>query len=61
MENELLKILAILEDYAKRHDIIDGITLQLESDGSGNTIYYVSKENIFHFDTIGELIEILKV
>jgi len=60
MEGELIKLQSKINDYANRHNIKDGITLLLESDGSGKTIDYVSKKDIFLFETIIELINILK-
>jgi|NGEPerStandDraft_9_1074522.scaffolds.fasta_scaffold68388_2 hypothetical protein len=56
MEKVLLELLNKISNFAQKMNIPEGVELTLESDGSGGAIDYATKEDIFEFQNIGELI-----
>jgi len=56
---ELEALLCKINIYASKHGIIDGLTIQFESDGSGVAFKYFDKSEIFRFNNLSELYEIL--
>jgi hypothetical protein len=54
------KVIKLMKEYAKRHNIEKGLTLILEDDESGEIQSFSAHLNIFDFNSIKQLKEKLK-